>query len=349
MVENLFMSTFRFFRRLVYQFFVHSFDTFYDFLRYTRFSNSFFRLTNDEVKLEAMIFFYYHKVEKALALPEVKPLFGISVIETLLDLLERWVEVTGDLEAVVFRGAYASLVEYRHHVDKLLPSQNPGLIKRIDSFLIKYKTADKDLNMGGTITIHSKELQDAWQSVDFEHFVLSRHSVRNFSEQIVPDSAIVHAVRLAQKSPSVCNRQCWRVHVFSSAADIARVLQHQNGNRGFDHVINRLLLVTADLRTFVSSGERNQAFVDAGLFSMTLVLALQSQGIVSCCLNLCLSFAQDKSLRETCNFPSSETPIMMIAIGYPPEKIKVATSARKTTGTVLRFRDLKTEEREIAL
>jgi hypothetical protein len=141
----------------------------------------------------------------------------------------------------------------------------------------------------------------------------------------------------------VCNRQSWRVHVFSEAADKAMILRHQNGNLGFGHLADRVLLVTADMRTFVSSGERNQAFLDGGLFSMSLLYALQARGIATCPLNLSISFQVDRRLRKAARIPGWETPLMMIAVGYPPDRLNVAASARLPTESMLFFRSLKRE------
>ena len=332
-------------RRLVFQLLLHSLDAFYDLFRYLRYSNSFNYSPSDRQKLESLLFFYYHKIEKALALPEVKPLFGLGYIETTLDLAERWAQLTCDLKAVVFRGAYAALSSYREHVAQPLSQARPDVAHRLDQFLADYAQPDQDPNLGGTVTISQEEVHETCQSMNFERFVCRRHSVRNFIERHIPDSAIVQAVKLAQRTPSVCNRQCWRVHVFTSPADKARVLQHQNGNEGFGHLADRVLLITADLRSFISSGERNQAFTDAGMFAMTLILAFEAQGIASCCLNLSISAFKDIALHRACGIPEWEIPIMMIVIGYPPESLQVAVSVRKPTESVLSFRDLDQESR----
>lgn len=324
--------------RVVFLFLIHSLDACYDFSRYLGYSNSFIWSVRDRQRLESFLFFEYHKIEKALALPDVKPLFGLGYIESLLDLLERWVRLTGETDAVVFRGACASLVQYREHVAEPLAKERPNIARRLDAFLADYEVSDQDLDLGGTIALDAEELQA--QTNSFDHLVRQRRSVRNFAKRHIPDSAIRQAVSLARKSPSVCNRQSWRVHVFTSDADKATVLQHQNGNRGFGHLADRVLLITADLRSFLLSGERHQGFTDAGMFAMTLLYALRSQGIASCCLNACTSWSQDVALCRACKIPRWETPVMMILIGYPPESVRVAAAARISTDAILSFRDL---------
>jgi nitroreductase len=327
-------------KRLVVQVILHFLDASYDLFRYMRYSNSLLHSTRDRQKLESLLFFYYHKIEKSLALPEVKPVFGLGYIETLLDLMDQWRSLTDDESAVVFRGAYAALVCYRDHVGQSLTQVRPGLSQRIDKLLMDCQDARAISNIGGVIKLTRQDLEPACQMIDFDHFVRQRHSVRNFTERHIPDREIMQAVSLAERSPSVCNRQCWRVHVFTSAVDKAKVLKGQNGNTGFGHLADRVLLITADLRSFITSGERNQAYSDAGMFAMTLIYALQAQKIASCCLNLCLSYHEEIAFRRVCKIPGAEVPIMLIAIGYPPEDLQVAASARKSTEAVLSFRDL---------
>ena len=92
-------------------------------------------------------------------------------------------------------------------------------------------------------------------------------------------------------------------------------------------------------------GERNQAFTDAGMFAMTLLYAFHAQGIASCGLNLCTSFLQDIAFRRVCGISRWETPVMLIAIGYPPETLQVAAAARVRTEDILSFRYLDTERK----
>jgi nitroreductase len=321
----------------------HSLNTFYDFLRYLRYSNFLILSTSDRQKLESLIFLEYHKIEKALALPAVRPLFGLGYLETLLDLLDRWGRLTNDYDAIVFRGALAALASYREQVGETLKRSRYDLFQRLDKLLTDHAPEVDEHGLGGVLPINGIELKEACQSVNFDKLVFCRHSVRNFAECRVPDDIISHAVRIAQQSPSVCNRQCWRVHVFTSDLDKSKVLQTQSGNSGFGHLADRVLLLTADLRCFVSAGERNQAHQDAGMFAMTLIYAFQAQGVVSCCLNLCTNFYQDIALRRVCKIPEWETPIMMIVIGYSPVEFKVAVSSRVYLEAILSFRNLMNE------
>jgi len=177
-------------------------------------------------------------------------------------------------------------------------------------------------------------------NIDFPTLAKMRHSVRNFADQPVPDDAIASAIQVAQQSPSACNRQAWRVHVYTSPTAKADVLRVQNGNSGFGHLAARILVLTADTRSFVTSSERHQGYIDGGMFAMSLIYALEAQGIASCCLNLSTYCFQDLAVHRVCRIPASEALIMMLAIGYPPEQCRVARSARLPTESVISWHRL---------
>jgi hypothetical protein len=84
------------------------------------------------------------------------------------------------------------------------------------------------------------------------------------------------------------------------------MLKLQNGNTGFGHTIPLLALVTADLGAFFDSSERIEPALDGGLFLMSFLLALESQGLASCCLNFCVGPQTDKMAHRIGNIPEQE-------------------------------------------
>ncbi|EAZ90593.1 nitroreductase family protein [Crocosphaera chwakensis] len=140
---------------------------------------------------------------------------------------------------------------------------------------------------------------------------------------------------MAQKTPSVCNRQSSKVYVFSRDEDKQKILSYQNGNRGFGEQASKVLIVTSNMEHFTSIGERNQCWIDGGMYAMSLVYALHSLGLGTCCLNWSVECRVDKQLREVAEISDSEAVIMMIAVGHLTDELKVAQSPRKKIEDVL--------------
>ena len=317
---------------------LHGFDTLYDMARYLRHSPPPRSRARERRRLEALLFLHFHKIEKTLSLPSPPRPFGTSYLGELLDLLDQWQRTIGDPLAVAFRGAEGALRQYRDVTGTELSREFPALAARLDRFLAT-QGCEGETN-GGSRRLTAAEFRAASGNGAFERLAAARHSVRHFSPEPVSEEAVTRAVRIAQRTPSVCNRQAWRVHVYSSPADKEAVLRTQDGNAGFGHEAARVLLVTGDARAYVTSGERHQAYVDGGMFAMSLVYALQAEGIASCCLNLCNYFFQDVAVHRVCRIPAWELPIMMIAIGHPPPEFGVAASPRRDVDEVLAWRTL---------
>lgn len=159
----------------------------------------------------------------------------------------------------------------------------------------------------------------------FEAFVKCRHSIRNFSSLPVEDAEIFKALLISRHSPSVCNRQGWLVHYYKDKSKIQEILSYQNGNAGFTNSINKLLIVTGSIKAFTRY-EHNQLFIDGGLYSMNLMLALHSIGLGTCPLNTCMPWLKENRMKRAADIESHERVIMMIAVGNVLDSFDVGQS-----------------------
>lgn len=162
---------------------------------------------------------------------------------------------------------------------------------------------------------------------NFKDFAHSRHSVRWYSDEKIPDESLINAIHLAQTAPSACNRQGIRVYIVTSKEKKEEVLKLQNGNRGFGHLADRILLITADMG-FWKCSQKTSAFLDAGIFTMNLLYALHYYEICACTLNAHLTIKKKSHLRKIVGYSNSELPVVFISIGNAPEKFMVTGSQR---------------------
>ena len=81
--------------------------------------------------------------------------------------------------------------------------------------------------------------------------------------------------------------------------------------------------------------ERNQPWIDGGLFSMLLSLGLLSKGVGSCMLNWCVNPDKDTKIREILPIKKSEIIIMYMAVGHSQNSYVVANSPRRPISEVL--------------
>ena len=286
-------------------------DSLYDTRRYLSWSHGTGFDRTERQKRHAL-YKAYHGVEKGLSLAEPRPNFGAAKVKSLINTTGTFITAHGTAHA-------APAVSALHFYDRFNRSHditNPAL----DAFLGQHP----DDGTGGTETVRAQDLHAIVANVGHDFF-WSRHSVRNFSDRPVEMEDIRAAVEMARKTPTVCNRQGVRVHVFEKAQE---ALDWQPGNRGFGHLASCGLVVTADMQAFSSPGERNQPYVDGGMFSMSLLYALHAQGLGACPLAWSASRKYDREVREALGIPDSEAIIMMIAVGHLPEEFQTARSHR---------------------
>ena len=288
------------------------FDLFHE---YAAFSNgTLYRSATglSDANLEALISIEYHRLEKGLSHVQRRASFGADAAQRLQDAL-------GEARArrlATHITVYASevLTSYQHE------------LHGIESPTAGWRT----LIRGNVLSA---------SSIDARAFFTSRHSIRCFDpSQPVSIDRIREAISLASHTPSVCNRQTWRVLICQSDQAKQAALALQNGNQGFGHLASHVLIVASDRSCFASIGERNQPWIEGGLFAMSLIYALHSQGLGSCCLNWSVDNQRDAELKKALNIPASYAIAMMIAVGSLPPEIAVAESRRLVADDLIELR-----------
>lgn len=298
-------------------------DYLYDFRRFSQHSSALDPDVSPEARA-ARVTKTYHMIEKGLALPEPRPGFGQDAIAMLLREVPR-LEAEGHA-GLETDGARATMAAYVAHHDAIGHAVDPA---------VRAFAQGAGNKPGGAMAVTRAELQAA-AAIDFAQFARARHSVRNFTGEPVSEAQISAAIAVALKSPRVCNRESRRVHVALSPEARQRMLGVQNGNRGFGHLAGAVLMITSDVRDFVGFNERNQCFVDGGLFAMTLAYALHAQGLGTCMLNASNARWRDRQVRAALPVPDHEVVITFMAVGHLPEKLSVAQSPAPSVDQVMR-------------
>lgn len=293
----------------------------YDYSFYLKYNSD--SWANDATQLEGKIIATYHVLEKGFSHHNPKPLFSIAKFESLVDLINEY-DRSGYERTAQVNVAASILNGYVNH------NLHTGGIKdaTLEKIaLISRRTPNNDI-CGGFEERTREEYLGQIDS-EFESFAMSRYSIRHFSESAVDIKLLEKAVKIAQKTPSVCNRQTCKAHVLTNKEDIMKHLAYHNGSRSFSKLVNKLIIVTSDVRYFEGVRERNQAFAEGGLFAMSLLYSLHHLGLGAVPLNWCYDKAHDIGMRSLKCVPDSERIIMLIAVGNIPDRFSVAKSIRR--------------------
>lgn len=290
----------------------------------------------DVPRVEARLIFDIHRLEKGLSHSKFKDGFGRGVLSEMAHRIQMLQKADSTFsENPIYQQALAVLHEYqkRNTADGYDLSTIRALFPA-DIWMAAEQYSERPPQAGAAV-LKAREKENNFDK-NFVTLAMERHSVREYSSQPVSQEILDAVYATAMKTPSVCNRQSVRVYEISNKQIIHRALQLQGGFNGYaDPPV--LLFITSDIRAFMSFEERNEPFVDGGLFSMSLLYALEAYGLAACPLNAMFGDESDKKTRKLLDIPDYELPIMYIAVGNFPESVPVCLSTRKNYREIVRI------------
>ena len=302
------------------------------YLDYKRFSNAGFRLRTTQTKenLRSRITFYYHSIEKGLSHPNIRLGFGRRALTALFTALDEYKNAGFDISDIRYRTGLSTIKTYiEYHADKDVD---------ISDIISKFSSFNVDINeqYGGANTFSKDEVLRN-RDASFDVFSKSRISVRDYEDSPVEFDKLKRALDLSVLAPSVCNRQSWRIHVINDKAIQKKVLIAQAGLNGFGQNIQSLIMICSDTQVFSGPEERNQAYIDGGIYAMNLLYSLEFVGLAGCALNANLKIENEQQIRRILNVPQSEVIIMFISVGNYPNQFKAPKSQRDDSGLITRY------------
>ena len=300
----------------------------YDFWRFIRHAYLFQRRTNGIDR--AHMLRISHALEKGMSLPNPRKGYGVQKsTELFVFLKEHLVKHGCDFESQI---AVSSILSYLNFQKEAGYENNvlSSLEMDVRELLKQYPDLDSsEMPISGLRTISKKEILESAPN-NPKNFFFSRQSVRQFKKGApISEEILEEAAYMAQRAPSVCNRQSCIIRVYTNPDEIKGILEHQDGNSGFGTDCSAVAIISSDLNCFYKSAERNQGFMDGGLFAMSYVYALHSLGLGTCFLNWTMNVFKDMRMRKYINLPENEVLVTLIAIGHIPDDFQVAISPRR--------------------
>lgn len=273
--------------------------------------------------LRSKISFHAHAIEKGLSNNSVRLGFGKSAFENLFFALDEYLKNEYDFKDLRFQQALKVIYDYI-----IYHQQHDYEISWIEN---KFEESYSHLfnhNVDGGLKIIEHIDSNNFSTYDFEDLVHSRVSVRNFGSDNLDVQAVKNALSLAIDTPSACNRQPWKVYHTHGKTLVDKVRSIQHGLTTHGENLNDMLLITSNTAFYRGPHERNQAYVDGGIFAMNLVNSLTYYGVASCMLHADFMSKQEDNMRALLNVPENEVFICFVAIGTFPSEIKTAVSPK---------------------
>jgi nitroreductase len=271
-----------------------------------------------------------HAIEKGLSLAQMRPLFGQQKIRAVMQMARTYGLASSDLPIRMTIGALATYVG----THRTLGHDDPFL-DEVDAFIAEQCAVSSELGDGGLRQYPAGvPIPDSPAEL-----LLSRFSCRIYDTEPLSHALVWQIVQTAQCAPSQCNRQATQVYYFDDRTKVRALLKLQGGSAGFQDEVPGLFVITFDLAAWGGAQQRNQGYVDGGLFSMTMMLAAHALGLVTCPLNLAVSHKTERRIKALAEIPDDQRLVMMMAIGKAPDgAVRAAASPRRPVDEVLTLR-----------
>lgn len=264
-----------------------------------------------------------HSLEKGLSSENFELGHGFDKIEELARLLNTYKNKGFNLSHPAFKTGVAAIKVYNDiYADSDYKEAFSKLVAEINRDDLRQ--FEKDIYGTKTVSLISKKNND---KKNFSDLAMGRSSVREFSGAKIKEEDLIEAVEIAQKSPSACNRQSSRIHKIHDKDIVREVMLIQDGF-AYEIPPEYIFLITVDDSNFSGAGERNQGYIDGGMFVMSLLYALEYKKIAACPLHASFTFEKETLFRQILNIPDREKLIAFIAIGSFKDNFVVAKSYR---------------------
>ncbi len=267
-----------------------------------------------------------HAIEKGLAMKEIRWGFGLPRIHKMLDCVQTYLNLGGNVAVMECSMAYSVLNAYfdYHHTQGYTNPDFEATKSRFQALFAPH-IALLSSNCGGVQKIVPGDIKPDEKA--FEQCVLSRHSIRDFQNVPVPEEALRKALELAMHAPSACNRQSTRVYVLDRSK-FSCIKNWTGGVKTFLDSVDKLLIITGQMSAY-ENDEYLQYAVSASIFAGYLSLSLHAVGLGSCLLQRSLICDGPwKEVAQTLGIPKDEQAVCAIAVGVPAENVVVPVSQR---------------------
>lgn len=281
-----------------------------------------------------------HSVEKGLCLRHTQPGHSGKAANNLLNKLFSYINRGYDINSFAFQETLRIImayVDYQRQFDTSAFTLFQEIERKYDVLAVKLGEAYmKDLRVklqAGAVIVEKEKLL-CGENFDFESFISSRRSIRMYKKKKVDEEQIEQAVKVANMSPSACNRQPSYVYFSNEDEIVNKIDELITGSSGFKGETPNYIIVTTDRARFMKE-EQFQWYINGGIYLSYLTLALHSLGIGFCIMQWKAFYKTERELKSLLGISAHEAIIAVVGCGYYQEETKCICAQRKEVGETL--------------
>lgn len=271
-----------------------------------------------------------HRIEKGLIMEPRRATFAADYIAATVATFER-LKREGD-------GVVADDLIWAEHVLQEYFASASG-DRRIDGARLRFDQIEREIGTAHQrIPFKGEQRAKCTVTYDAIHaLALRRRSVRWFRSERVDRALVDKALLVARQAPSACNRQPYRFVIFDDPAEAAAIGAIPGGTAGFARNFPVVAIVVGDLSAYSHERDRHAIYTDGALAVMSFILALETLGLSSCCINWPDVERLERRMDAALKLERHERPIMLVAIGYADESRLIPYSQKAPLTSVRQY------------
>ncbi len=271
--------------------------------------NSFIAKKNEsqQHRLNSQILLLMHSLEKGMGFQNVTHAFGEEKAKNLCLSIIKYMESYGRNNICVI--AINILSEYLK-----APYSTPNT--EVRNLIMKLIVKNLDIIESGMTGVKPINIPPIFDKEKIMEFFISRNSVRDYSDLPITDEEILSAMTLAATTPTACNRQAARIHVFREEGIMKKLIDNQLGGQNWCENAMALFVITIDKCYFGGGYERYQGFIDGGLYAMNFVMGLHLNHIATCFKMFIREPKREAEFKKIANISVCEVPIVLVLAGH---------------------------------
>lgn len=265
-----------------------------------------------------------HSLEKGMSIKNPRVGFGNEKAIQLVREAKNYIQLGGTTEDDFFYINYLILSKWFDYYQ--LNEWKMKFQDEIEDFISEYKNV-KNMGLVAGSMVKTREELVLKDSFNYLEFLKGRHTVRDYSEEIISDKDFEYCLQCAMLTPSACNRQMVSVTFVRSHDKRAYITKQLQGTTGLNIQNAQYFVIAYSTSSLSFYGERNQGFLNAGLFAMNFINALHSRGIGTCPLQYNPPISEEIKLKKACGLSEDKRIALVIAAGYYPQEGAMITAS----------------------
>ncbi len=145
--------------------------------------------------------------------------------------------------------------------------------------------------------------------------ILTRRSIRKYSNRIISDNTIKQLLETASSAPSASNRQPWHYIIINDREKLDAVPNFHPYSKMLGNA-NIAILVCGDLHLEKFLG---YLILDCSAATENILIAAHAKGLGACWLGIYPREERITGIKKLFNLPEHIIPISLVSLGYPAE------------------------------